>query len=68
MVLTPSTPVAYPLVVSRTFASFRIARFSVPAGQGDFGSGFDSRQLHRNGPGQGRKTRPGPLCVNTRAN
>ena len=35
-VLMSSTPFAYPQVVSRTFASFRVARFSVSAAQRDF--------------------------------
>ena len=43
----PSTPFAYPQVVSRTFASFRVVKSSVSAGQRDFCAGFDSRQLHR---------------------
>jgi hypothetical protein len=46
-VLTPSTPPAYPQVISRTFASFRALKLSVSAAQRDFCSGFDSRQLHR---------------------
>ncbi len=49
IVLTPSTPFAYPQVVSRTLASFRAVRFRVSAGQCDFSSGFDSRQLHLGG-------------------
>jgi hypothetical protein len=32
-VLMPSTPLAYPQVVSRTFASFRVVNFRVSAGQ-----------------------------------
>lgn len=44
--LMPSTPFAYPHVVSRTFASFRVLNFYVSAGQGNFCTGFDSRQLH----------------------
>jgi hypothetical protein len=31
--LTPSTRFAYPQVISRTFASFRVARFHISAGQ-----------------------------------
>ena len=42
----PSTPFAYSQVVSRTFASFRVVKSRVSAGQRDFSSGFDSRQLH----------------------
>jgi hypothetical protein len=45
--LMPSTPFAYPHVVSRTFASFRVLNFYVSAGQGNFCTGFDSRQLHQ---------------------
>jgi hypothetical protein len=45
--LTPSTPFAYPQVVSRCFASFRVAKSSVSAAHSDFCSGFDSRQLHQ---------------------
>ena len=47
LLLTPSTPFAYSQVVSRCFALFRVVRFSVSAGHGDFCSLFDSRQLHR---------------------
>jgi hypothetical protein len=43
----PSTALAYPQVVSRSFASFRVAKFSVSAGHGDFRARFDSRQLRR---------------------
>jgi hypothetical protein len=46
-VLTPSTRFAYPHVVSRTFALFRVVNFSVSAGQRDFCSGFDFRQTPR---------------------
>jgi hypothetical protein len=48
-VLTPSTPLAYPQVVSRSFALFRVVNFSVLAGKTTFCSGFDSRQLHHKG-------------------
>jgi len=44
--LTPSTPAAYPQVVSRRFAHFRVVKFGVSAGQLDFWDWFDSRQLH----------------------
>jgi hypothetical protein len=44
--LTPSAPLAYPHVVSRRFTYFRAVKFSVYAGQPDFCSGFDCRQLH----------------------
>jgi hypothetical protein len=42
----PSTPIAYPQVVSRRFAYFRVVGFDISAGQQDFCDGFDSRQLH----------------------
>ena len=60
-VLMPSTLVAYPQVFSRTFASFRVTKFGVSAGQQDFCAEFDSRQLHKKGPCQGRDFRPGPF-------
>jgi hypothetical protein len=40
-VLTPSTPLAYPQVVSCSFALFRVVNFSVLAGKATFCSGFD---------------------------
>jgi hypothetical protein len=43
----PSTPSAYPQVVSRSFASFRVADSAVSAVQHDFCAWFDSRQLHK---------------------
>ena len=46
-VLMPSTPLAYPRVVSRCFASFRVVTFRVSAGHRHICSGFDSRQLHK---------------------
>ena len=49
-VLMPSTPLAYPRVVSRAFALLRVPKVSVPAVQRDFCAEFDSRQLHREGP------------------
>jgi hypothetical protein len=42
----PSTPGAFPQVVSRSFASFRAINFDVSAAQRMFRDGFDSRQLH----------------------
>jgi hypothetical protein len=47
-----STPFAYPQVISRRFASFRVVDFSISAFQRDFWGGFDSRQLqwHRHLP------------------
>jgi hypothetical protein len=44
-----STPFAYPQVVSRLFASFRVVKSSISAVHTGFCSGFDSRQLHQNG-------------------
>jgi hypothetical protein len=38
-VLMPSTRFAYPQVVSRIFASFRVAKFSIPAGDAVFWGG-----------------------------
>jgi hypothetical protein len=43
-VLTPSTPLAYAQVVSRSFAFFRVPRSDISAAQRDFCAGFDSRQ------------------------
>jgi hypothetical protein len=52
--LTPSTPFAYPHVVSRRFACFHVVRFSVSAVQRHLYSGFDSRQLRIRCPDQSR--------------
>ena len=41
-VLMPSTPLAYPRVVSRAFALLRVPKVSVPAVQRDFCAEFDS--------------------------
>jgi hypothetical protein len=63
--LMASTPFAYPQVVSRTFASFRVDKFSVSAGHKDFSSGFDSRQLHQRAadqPNQRWQERLSTLC------
>ena len=46
-VLMPSTPSAYPQVISRNLASFRVVKLSVSAGHKAFCDGFDSRQLHQ---------------------
>ena len=43
--LMPSTPSAYPQVISRRLALFRVVKSSVSAGHRDFRDGFDSRQL-----------------------
>jgi hypothetical protein len=51
----PSTPFPSPQVVSRTFASFRVVNIRVSAGQRDFCTGFDSRQLHQEIAGQSPK-------------
>ena len=45
-VLTASTPFAYPQVVSRCFACFRVVKSSVSAGHAILCAWFDSRQLH----------------------
>ena len=42
----PSTPLAYPQVISRRFTCFRVVKFSITAGQLDLCAEFDSRQLH----------------------
>jgi hypothetical protein len=42
----PSTPSAYPHVISRHLASFRVFKFYVSAAHDHFWGGFDSRQLH----------------------
>jgi len=44
--LMPSTPFAYPQVISRRFAYFRVVKMRISAGQRHLCSGFDSRQLH----------------------
>ncbi len=52
---------------SRTFASFRVVKFEVSAGQRDFWAGFDSRQLHQWHPTYAHETtttailNPGPV-------
>ena len=53
--------------ISRAFASFRVASFSVSAAQRDLWRGFDSRQLHHKGPGQGSNPEPGPFYVSSSA-
>jgi hypothetical protein len=45
----PSTRGAYPQVISRLFASFRIAEYAICAGRALLCAGFDSRQLHKKG-------------------
>ena len=45
--LMPSTPPAYPQVISRRFMYFRVVKFRISAGHDDFWGGFDSRQLHK---------------------
>jgi hypothetical protein len=40
----PSTPFAYPQVISRHLASFRVVKPHLSAAQADFWAGFDSRQ------------------------
>jgi hypothetical protein len=46
-VFMPSTPFAYPQVISRRFAYFRVVKFHVSAAHEHFWGGFDSRQLHQ---------------------
>src|SRR5277367_4463343 len=57
-VLMPSTPSAYPPVISRHLASFRVVKFYVSAAQVDFWAWFDSRQLHQEDAGQSQKPWP----------
>ena len=53
LVLTASTNVAFSQVFSRCLTYFDVTESSVSAVQGDFQSGFDSRQLHhRSRPGR----------------
>ncbi len=54
----PSTPSAYPQVVPRSFACFRVLGFHVSTAQAALWAGFDSRQLHRIIAGQGYKPWP----------
>jgi len=42
-----STPFAYPQVISRTFALFRVGKSHVSAAHSYFWDGLDSRQLHK---------------------
>jgi hypothetical protein len=49
--LMPSTPFAYPQVISRNVPSFRVVKVNVYAGQAYFRAEFDSR-LHRIDAGQ----------------
>jgi hypothetical protein len=46
VVLMPSTPLAYPQVISRRFALFRVVKFSISAVHAVLSAWFDSRQLH----------------------
>jgi len=57
-VLTASTPFAYPQVVSRCFACFRVVKSSVFAAHAILCAWFDSRQLHEKGTGQSHKLWP----------
>jgi hypothetical protein len=43
----PSTPFAYPQVISRRFAYSRVVKMRISADQRHFRDGFDSRQLHK---------------------
>jgi hypothetical protein len=47
VLLMPSTLSAYPQVISRRFAYFRVVKFRVSTVHDHFWSGFDSRQLHQ---------------------
>jgi hypothetical protein len=46
VLLMRSTHSAYPQVISRRFASFRVRKSGVFAVKDDFWGGFDSRQPH----------------------
>jgi hypothetical protein len=61
----PSTPSAYPQVISRHLASFRVVKPHLSAAQADFWAGFDSRQLHWENAGQKRKLWPVFFFINT---
>jgi hypothetical protein len=54
----PSTPSAYPQVISGRLASFRVLESEVFPAQGIFCAWFDSRQLHKESAGQSRKLWP----------
>jgi hypothetical protein len=58
----PSTPPAYPQVIWRNLASFRVLKSCIFAVQRDFCAWFDSRQLHEN-PRQNYKWIGHPLPV-----
>jgi hypothetical protein len=57
-VLMPSTPSAYPQVVSRCLASFRVVKSGISAVHAVLCAWFDSRQLHREDAGQSHKLWP----------
>jgi hypothetical protein len=46
-VLMPSTPSAYPQVISGRLTSFRVLEIEVFPARGNFCAWFDSRQLHQ---------------------
>jgi hypothetical protein len=52
-VLMSSTHCAYPQVISRHLASFRVVKFHVSAAHDHFWVGFDSRQLPVGACGRG---------------
>jgi hypothetical protein len=54
----PSTPSAYPQVVSRCFALFRVVKSIISAVHAVLCAWFDSRQLHNEDAGQGQKPWP----------
>jgi hypothetical protein len=58
VVLMSSTPFASPQAASRRFACFRVVKFGVSAAHRCISWGFDSRQLHQEGP-----QRRGPFCL-----
>jgi hypothetical protein len=59
-----STTFGYPQAISRAFASFRVARFSVSGAQRDFWRGSIPGSFTNKGPGQGKISQPGPFCIN----
>jgi hypothetical protein len=61
--LMPSTPFAYPQVISRRFAYCRVVKMRISADQRHFRDGFDSRQLHRKSAGQSDNLEPGFIFI-----
>jgi hypothetical protein len=56
--LMPSTPFAYPQVISRNFPSFCVINSAVIPAQVDFCAWFDSRELHQRELVKGQKPWP----------